>query len=422
MTDTGRRPQSGQFLRRAWPALGFGVVLAFASSVGQTYFIALFSGQIRAELGLSHGGFGGLYTAATLGSAACLLWLGKSADHFDLAILSLVALVGLSTCALLMANATSVAMLVAALFGLRLFGQGLLSHLMMTAMGRWFAVERGRALGVATLGYPLGEAVLPIAVASLLTFLAWRDVWTAAAIGMLTFILPLVWLLSRQVRTRALDQVPEAPDLDRASPQRSWTRAEVLGDPWFFALLPGLLAPAFIITGVLFHQVHVIETKSWSLALFAACYPLFAVSATVSAVTTGVLVDRFGSTAILPFYLLPLACGLAVLGVSAASVAAPIFMLLLGATAGAGTVLLGSLWPELYGTSNLGAIRSLVVSLLVCATAIAPGLLGVLIDANINFDWQLLGLSTYVFACAAAFAVISPRLLETHLQHDVQTP
>ena len=72
-------------------------------------------------------------------------------------------------------------------------------------------------------------------------------------------------------------------------------------------LLPGLLAPPFIITGVLFHQVHLVETKSWSLSEFAACYPLYAVSATIMSLMVGWMVDRFGAVHLLQFYLLPLA-------------------------------------------------------------------------------------------------------------------
>lgn len=77
------------FLRRAGPALGFGFLLAFGSSAGQTYYISLFAGELQAELNLSHGAFGGLYALATLASAGVLLWLGGLADRFDLVRLSM---------------------------------------------------------------------------------------------------------------------------------------------------------------------------------------------------------------------------------------------------------------------------------------------------------------------------------------------
>lgn len=121
---------------RATHALGFGLLLTFSSSVGQTYFIALFAGALRADLDLSHGAFGGLYTLATLASALTLVWLGKTADRVEPAMLAALTLAALAGSALLLAGAESVLWLGIGLFGLRLFGQGMSSHLAMTFVGR----------------------------------------------------------------------------------------------------------------------------------------------------------------------------------------------------------------------------------------------------------------------------------------------
>ena len=146
-------------MRRAAPALSLGFILTLGSSFGQTFFISLFAEDIREAFGLTHGTLGGLYTSATLASAIVLLWLGKLTDRFDLSLTGALSLVGLSSCAMLMAGANSIIVLVIALFGLRLFGQGLMSHIAITAMGRWFSAERGRALSLAALGFPVGEAL-----------------------------------------------------------------------------------------------------------------------------------------------------------------------------------------------------------------------------------------------------------------------
>ena len=81
------------FMRVEWRFLLFGVAMAFCSSLGQTFFISLFSSEIRSELGLSHGAFGTYYAIATTASAVTLLWLGKLADTMRverLAFLSLI--------------------------------------------------------------------------------------------------------------------------------------------------------------------------------------------------------------------------------------------------------------------------------------------------------------------------------------------
>ena len=64
--------------------LGFGFLMAFASSFGQTYFIGVFGPGVQAEFGLSHTAWGTIYMLGTLGSAALLPWSGKQIDRLDL--------------------------------------------------------------------------------------------------------------------------------------------------------------------------------------------------------------------------------------------------------------------------------------------------------------------------------------------------
>ena len=64
--------------------------MSFWSSIGQTFFISLFSLEIRTELSLSHGEFGGYYAIATIVSAVTLFWLGKLADKLTVFRLSLI--------------------------------------------------------------------------------------------------------------------------------------------------------------------------------------------------------------------------------------------------------------------------------------------------------------------------------------------
>ena len=43
-----------------------------------------------------------------------------------------------------------------------------------------------------------------------------------------------------------------------------------------------------------------------------------------------------------------------------------------------------STWSEIYGTRNLGAIRSITISLMVFSTALSPILFGFLIDFGLS--------------------------------------
>lgn len=400
------------FLYKAGPALGLGFLLTFASCVGQTYFISMFSGEIRADLGLSHGSFGTIYTLATLASGFLLLWLGKAADRIDIPTLSIVTLLTLAVFAAFLANSQSIFMLCVALFGLRLCGQGMLGHLSATAMARWFDKERGRALSIAALGYPAGEAIFPSLAALLLSLMTWREFWNLASLTIVSVVLPAIFVLGRLVTSsRQLKQSSVNVFENGTTKQTSWTRGDVLRDIRFYMLLPGILAPPFLITGVLFHQVHLVKTKGWLLADFAACYPFYAVCSITTALVCGWFVDRFGTARLLPIYLWPMACGLVLMALTDTLVSAALFMALTGATAGGASIVLGALWAELYGTDHLGSIRALSVAFLVLSTAISPALMGQLLDAGIRLEIQFMAMAAYVAVCSIIFTVLLPSLI-----------
>lgn len=126
-------------------------MMTLATMPGQTNFIAQFNTALRTEFGLSHGEFGGYYTLATLASASVLVFAGVLADRLPARRLAIICMLGLAATALFMAGAGHVAILVIALALLRFFGQGMLSHVAMTTMSRWFNRFRGRALSFAGL-------------------------------------------------------------------------------------------------------------------------------------------------------------------------------------------------------------------------------------------------------------------------------
>ena len=60
----------------------------------------------------------------------------------------------------------------------------------------------------------------------------------------------------------------------------------------------------------------------------------------------------------------------------------------------------GGLWPELFGTGHLGAIRSLTSPIAIFATAAAPVLFGAIIDAG--FDFRAIAFCCVGFVSLAA--------------------
>lgn len=390
------------FLGRNARWLGAAFVLTAFSGFGQTFFISLSAGDLRQAFGLSHGELGSLYMLATLGSALTLPTLGRTLDRFTVPQVAAGVMLALGGFCLLMALTPHVAVLAAALYGLRLFGQGMMSNTAMTATGRWFDAQRGRAVAVVGLGYPASEALLPITFVTLSALIGWRQTWGLAAAVMVLAVLPLVLLLLRKER------VQQAQDLARTgTAPRNWSRADVLRDPLFYVVSAGVLAPPFIATAILFHQVYLSELRGWPKELFALAFMVMSATAVLSSLVLGGLIDRFSARALMPFMLVPLTAGCIVLALVHQPAGVFAFMALLGLSNGFVATFTGALWPELYGTAHLGAIRSVVFAVMVFASALGPGLTGWLIDLSVPFDLQILGMGLYCLAMIGALTAAS---------------
>jgi len=388
------------FIRENARWLGAGVLMTASSSFGQTYFIALSAAQLQATFGLSHGGWGTLYTAGTLMSAIVLTQVGPLADRFKVRTLALITIAAFTLCCLAMAAVGHWLMLVFVIFGLRLCGQGMMSHLALTAMGRWFRGNRGRAVAVASFGFSLGEGLLPLTFVLLTGAIGWRAGWVVAATTLVFFVAPLLALLLRYERSpQSMSESHHSVGLGG----RHWTRREAMRHWLFWAMTPGLLAPSFMTTSLFFHQVHLVDVKGWPLASYVATYPLYSTMVFAANYAAGSIADRFGAARLLPAYLLPMGCGFFVMAIADSFWLGPFALVLCAVTQGASQAMIGSIWPEYFGTRHLGAIRAFAIAATVFSTAAGPGITGLLIDAGLPFETQCLWMSAYVLVVSAFF-------------------
>ena len=388
------------FLRVNWRWLVAGMLMMFASSFGQTFFLAIFAGEIRAEFDLSHGGWGLIYTVATTSSAAVMVMAGGLTDRFRARSLGIAALLLLATASVAMWATTALWALVVVSFALRLMGQGMMGHIALVAMARWFSATRGRAVSIATLGVASGEALLPLGFVALMGVFAWRELWLLAAMILVTAVPILYILLQRERTPQLLAQAAPSPGMLG----RDWNRGEVLRHWLFWMALPAVLAPPTFNTAFFFHQVHLAEVKGWEHVALVALFPAYTAVNMAAMLGSGWLIDRFGSGPLASVFLLPITLGYVLMAGAEGIAGGLVAMLLMGVSVGAGATLGGAFWAEYYGTRHLGAIRAMTAACMVFGTAIGPGITGVLIDTGITFDRQMVAIAgLYVIAtgCAA---------------------
>ena len=404
-------------ISREWRLLLFGFLLQFGSSPGQTYFIALFSGNIRDDLGLSHGDFGAVYSLATLLSAVILLWSGSLLDRMDLRRFAYLVVSGLALGCLAMSFSQNPSMLFFSVLLLRQFGQGLMFMAGTTTMVRYLDQDKGKANALSSVGISVSEALLPSLVVVSLLLLDWRWFWALLALFMSTLApLMVYWLLRDHDRRHKeyLDTLVADDRVDRSGVEpvgpgrKQWTRGEVICDPLFYLFMPAITAQPLLFTGFMFHQVHLVEEKGWTLAFWGSLYLLYAATAVAVKLAAGLLVDRFGAIRLVPLMCLPMGLGLFALGSSGSMLVAALFMICIGISVGAGSVVSAPFFSERYGNRHLGAIKSLALFAMVFMSALSPVAMGWLIDAGVNMDRLALAAAGYVLLASvlAAYACL----------------
>ncbi|MGX0903779.1 MFS family permease [Roseovarius sp. MBR-79] len=379
------------FLRDNARWLTVGVLLTFLSSFGQTYFISVFAGEIRAAFSLSHGEWGGIYTLGTTASALLMVWAGGLTDLFRVRVLAPIVLVGMVLACLAMALNPVWWLLPVIVFALRFAGQGMMSHLAVVAMARWFVATRGKALSVATLGNAIGESLLPIVFVALLVTYDWRTLWVVA--GVAAFIgIPLLLLLLRKERTpQSWAQTSQSLGMRG----RHWTRGETLRHFLFWFMVPALLGPSAFNTAFFFHQVHIAEVKAVAHLDLVAMFPLYTLVGIGAMVLAGFLIDRLGTSRVLPFIQLPMIGAFLVFSVSDGPILLLAGFVLLALTTGANSVVPNAFWAEFYGSANMGSIKAMAAAIMVLGSAIGPGITGLAIDFGIGIETQFVMIAAY---------------------------
>ena len=388
-------------IRHEWRLLLFAFLMTFWSAPGQTFFISLFSGEIRAELGLSDGEFAGIYSLATLLSAIVMTWSGTLVDKVDLKIFSIAAVSGLSIGCGLMSLSTGVAGLFVGIFMIRQMGQGLMFITSTTAVVRYLDKNKGKSTALAGMGYTVSEALMPVLVVALILSLGWRASWQVTALVLIAFMLPGILLLLRNHHQRHEHYLHQL-DIDDSKAvanqrKRQWTRNEVIRDKYFYLIVPGLMSQPLMFTGFIFHQVHLVESKGWSLAVWASLFLMYALISIAAKILTGFWVDRSGAIRLVYFAALPMACGLVFLSLSSSIFWGGVFLALTGVTVGFQSTVSAPFWAEMYGSKHLGSIKSMATAVMVFCTAVSPFLFGWLIDLDVRIESLAMASAGYIF-------------------------
>lgn len=359
------------------------LLLRLLSVFGQTVFVSLLIPELSQKFSLGHFELGALYSGATFCSSFLILSVGPLLDRHPFPRICSAAVTCVALSLLCLGEAFHPLMVFLGFLGLRFAAQGLLVQLTIVYLSRHFQASRGKALAFSTLGHPLGEATFPALILTSLEIWGWPQTLGTVSLILIFFILPLnLWLIRFHSKPE-----PELPTPGHNRP--SLSRRQVLGERRFLKLLPGMLVPAVVLTGVFFHSaelIHQFELPKTTLALGFACLSACRVFCSLG---IGPLIDHFGARSLMPWYLGPIALGFFLATCWPGLFGYLGFMTMSGATIGVSSTLITAFLAHAYGTDHLGALRSMTTSMAILGTSISPTLFGYLLEHSIPFTWIL---------------------------------
>jgi MFS family permease len=258
-------------------------------------------------------------------------------------------------------------------------------------MSRWFIGTRGKALSVATLGFAIGEALLPLIFVALMLIYDWRLLWLGAGAIAVVGVPVLLLLLRRERTPQTMSKSSQALGMG----SRHWTRNQALTHFLFWFMVPALLGPSAFNTAFFFHQVHFAEIKQMAHVELVAMFPFYTAVGIGAMVLSGWALDRVGTPRLLPFMQIPMVAAFAIFAFAQTPWVMLAGFFFLGLTTGANTTLPNAFWAEFYGTGRLGAIKAMAAAVMVLGSAIGPGVTGLLIDLGLGLEAQYLLVAGY---------------------------
>ena len=354
--------------------LAFAIIAAGLTGPGQTIGVSVFIDHLVDDLSLSRSQVSAAYLIGTLAGAVLLPTVGKFIDRRGVRLSQMLIGLLFGLALVNMSFVNGIIWLAVGFGGIRFLGQGSLSLVSTVTVQLRFDRTRGTALGIFTTASAGVMALVPVALAVVISAVGWRNAWLVSAAVVVGLVVPIAWFGLRDLPTGTRTTVRADPAIEIAgrADTDSFDRREAIRTSSFWMLAAVSGAAGMMSTALNFHQIDLLGDAGLSEKAAAALFIPQVVGSTVAGLTIGYVGDRIGTR-----YLPAIGMALLLTAQLLAAVAAPgviviIYAVVLGATGGATRTASATLQPQWFGTGHIGSIQGALTLFAVGASAIGP--------------------------------------------------
>ena len=414
-----------------WIILAVGSLGVLASIPGQTMGVSVFTDHFIQNLQLSRVSISTAYMVGTLASSLLIPRAGALYDIYGARIAASIAAVALAGFLLILAYSpiittaistntgisptfSALLIVVIGFFGIRFFGQGVLTIVSRGMVARWFSSRRGFVVGIMGLITAFGFSYAPQPLQSLIQMYDWNGALIVIAWILVVLFLPVVLLFFRSSPEVCGMVVEEGMTPNLGNPRthaqdaaKELTVREARKRPEYWVMLGMIGFWSLYNTAFTFHVVSIFDQVGFSASEAVSIFLPMSVVSMATRFFGSYLSDRIS----LRWMYGAFAVAMIFASVSLAWILYPWARYMAMVFFGMGTGMLGMLqivsWPKLYGRRHLGAISGFAMSMAVAGSAVGPWLFS--LAFSMTGGYQVAGFGGVVASMLLLILVIRVR-------------
>ena len=360
---------------------------------GQTMGMAVFTDPFIEAFGLTRTELSLAYLFGTVSSSFFLTTAGRWFDRFggrlmvtasSIALGAMVVFISVTDqlADLLGTGFAPFALIFIGYFGVRFFGQGVLTSCSRNVLMPWFIRRRGLVAGVRGVFVSIGFSLAPLLLAWLIAIFGWREaLWVLAAIvGLIFPVLTYLFLRDSPASVGLVADGNGSSGSATLQEAPSKTLQEARWSPILWLYTSSLAIHAFFGTALTFHVVSIFSEASRDASeAFGYFLPAAVFSTTVNLLASSI-VDRYPLKPFLLFMLMAFTLG--AVGLLNLERTWGYWMLAAGFGAGGGLwgVISNLAFIRFFGPNHLGEVSGFNTSVTVFASAIGPAAFSLALD------------------------------------------
>ncbi|MGF7141222.1 MFS transporter [Roseimarinus sediminis] len=381
-----------------WVILAAGTIGVIMSLPGQTMGVSVFTDYLIAALRIERTSLSLAYLLGTVISGFMITRAGKYYDKYGARVMAMLAgfmlglmAIGLSKVDFMVDAITrwlgssyreyiAIVLLVFGFWGIRFFGQGILTMVSRNMVMKWFESHRGLANAIMGVFVSFGFSYAPRLLNDLIEYDGWRAAWGVIGlfVGIVFVIFALVFFRdnARDCGVEPdgkLGRVKNKLFSKKAALEKEFTLKQAQRKYSFWVFNLGIALNALFVTAFTFHVVSIFKQAGFDRESAIAIFLPASFIAVVFNFVGGWISDYIRLKYLLIINMVGIAiAGFALTQLNTANVAYYLLIVGNGIMSGLFSVINTVSWPRFFGVKHLGAISGYSMSWTVIASALGP--------------------------------------------------